>query len=111
METEKKENQTLLNIPTAIVIAGAIIAGAVIYTKAPSNIGKQIANVDDSSFEQQFKAITESDHILGNPEAKIKIVEYSDTSCPFCKVFHNTMIKVMNDYGKSGNILPETAGD
>ncbi len=104
MEHTQKENQPLLNIPTAIIIAGAIIAGAVIYTKTPGNIGKQVASLDDTSFEEQFKAVTESDHILGNPEAKIKIVEYSDTSCPFCKVFHNTMRKVMSDYGKSGNV-------
>jgi hypothetical protein len=35
--------------------------------------------------------ITEKDHILGDPNAKVIIVEYSDTECPFCKRFHRDM--------------------
>ena len=47
---------------------------------------------------------TAEDHILGNPNATLKIVEYSDTECPFCKVFHQTMKQVMDVYGKSGKV-------
>ncbi len=98
---ETKNPSSVLNIPTAIVIAGAIIAIAVIYTKAPSS-PKPTNQV--ASFEQKMKPITNADYIIGNPNAKIKLVEYSDPSCPYCKVFHNTMRKVMSDYGNSGNI-------
>lgn len=100
MEPTKK-SPSVLNIPTAIVIAGAIIAGAVIYAKAPaSNTPKQQA----ASFEQKVKAVSATDHIKGNPNAKVKIVEYSDPSCPFCKVFHNTMNSLMASYGTAGNV-------
>ncbi len=93
-----------LNVPTAIVVAGAIIAISIIWTMKPAP-GTQSANVNDSILAgNTLKPITTDDHILGNPNAKIKIVEYSDTSCPFCKVFHNTMRKVMNEYGKGGNV-------
>lgn len=98
---ETRNSSSALNIPTAIVIAGAIIAIAVIYTKAPS-IAKPVNQV--ASFEQKMKPVTSADYIIGNPNAKVKIVEYSDPSCPFCKVFHNTMKKVMSDYGTSGNV-------
>ena len=30
----------------------------------------------------------ERDHIYGNPEAVITLIEYSDFECPFCKQFH-----------------------
>ncbi len=100
-EQEYKKPSSVLNIPTAIVIAGAIIAIAVIYTKSPSPIKP---SQQATTFEQQMKPVTSADHILGNPTAKIKIVEYSDPSCPFCKSFHNTMKKVMNDYGSTGNV-------
>ncbi len=32
----------------------------------------------------------ERDHILGNPDAEVSIIEYSDFECPYCKRFHET---------------------
>lgn len=100
-KVENKSSASTLNIPTAIVIAGAIIAIALIYTKGPATI-KPTEKIQTA--EQQVKPVTAADHILGNPNAKIKIVEYSDPSCPYCKVFHKTMEKVMNNYGTAGNV-------
>jgi protein-disulfide isomerase len=97
----ESQPQSVLNIPTAIVIAGALIAGSVIYTMKPS--GNNEANALKAA-TPELRSVSSSDHILGNPNAKIKIVEYSDTSCPFCKTFHTTMRRVMNEYGKTGNV-------
>ncbi|MEK7480721.1 MAG: thioredoxin domain-containing protein, partial [Patescibacteria group bacterium] len=44
------------------------------------------------------------DHIRGNPDAAVKIVEYSDLECPFCKRFHSTMQQVVEEYGKDGRV-------
>ncbi len=48
--------------------------------------------------------VTENDHIRGDANAPVKIVEYSDTECPFCKRFHTTMQDVINTYGKEGKV-------
>ena len=100
---ENQKPAAVLNIPTAIVVAGAIIAIAVIWNKTPS-APRPIVKSNTENLEQQLKLVTAADHILGNPNAKIKIVEYSDASCPFCKVFHNTMKQVMTTYGAGGNV-------
>lgn len=39
-----------------------------------------------------------SDWIKGDKNAKISIVEFSDTECPFCKRFHATMNQVLAEY-------------
>ena len=99
---ETKSSSNILNVPTAILIAGAIIAIAIIYVKAPAPTQKTTTQA--ASFDEQMKPITSADYIIGNPKAKIKIVEYSDPSCPYCKVFHTTMKSVIADYGTSGNV-------
>ena len=41
----------------------------------------------------------ERDHIRGNPDAPVTLVEYADFECPFCKRFHPTVVKVIDDSG------------
>lgn len=50
---------------------------------------------------QQAKAkpVTDSDHIRGNKNAKVTLVEYSDFECPFCKSFHPTTQDLLKTYG------------
>ena len=43
--------------------------------------------------------------ILGNPDAKITIVEFGDYQCTFCYKFHNDVMKKIHDqYIKSGDV-------
>ena len=113
--------ETKITMPVAIIVAGALIAGAVLWNKPASladgsknglngNGGANSAAVRDAakalemSDEAVLVPVTPADHIFGNPNAPIKIVEYSDMSCPFCKSFHKTMNLIMSDYGKSGKV-------
>lgn len=41
----------------------------------------------------------EEEHILGNKNAEIKFVEYSDFECPFCKKFYPTFKQLVQEYG------------
>ncbi|KKU50049.1 MAG: hypothetical protein A3F53_02605 [Candidatus Zambryskibacteria bacterium RIFCSPHIGHO2_12_FULL_48_10] len=83
-------------IPLAIVAAGALIAGAVYFGgEKPQNYAERTPN----NAEVEVPAVTAQDHYLGSRSAKVIIVEYSDTECPFCKVFHYTMKDIMNSYG------------
>lgn len=103
------QNKSNWLVPLSIVIAGVMIAVAVIYSTgrnasqqrvqpsaAPSTFGS--AGVDN------LKPITNIDHILGNPEAPVKVVEFADTECPFCKRFHPTMQQLIQEYGRSGQV-------
>jgi protein-disulfide isomerase len=38
------------------------------------------------------------DHILGNPNAPVSLIEYSDYECPFCKSFHPTAKDIVKAY-------------
>jgi len=46
---------------------------------------------------------TKRDHILGNPNAPVTLIEYSDFECPFCKRFHPTAHKVIKAFNGKVN--------
>lgn len=99
-----------ISIPFAIIIAGFLIAAALIINNRFS--GSEIPNTasleDSIAEENQADSVDKSktnlfnvdseDNIRGDIEALITIVEFSDFQCPYCSSFHNTMTKVMEDY-------------
>ncbi|HXK40309.1 MAG TPA: thioredoxin domain-containing protein [Candidatus Paceibacterota bacterium] len=93
------ENKLL--IPIAVLVAGALIAGAVFFkSKDPA------PNTGDNGTPEEIVVapVSAEDHVLGNPNAPIAIIEYSDIDCPFCKDFHLTMHRIVNEYGKDGQV-------
>ena len=88
-------------IPIAIVVAGLAIATAV-YFGNTDKIDTAFQGKQEQKTE--IAPITDADHIMGNPNAKIIIVEYSDIECPYCKVFHTTMNTIMSEYGAGGKV-------
>lgn len=44
-----------------------------------------------------------TDHLKGNPDATITMIEYADYECPFCKRFHTTPERVMKKFGDQVN--------
>ncbi len=94
-------------VPLSIVIAAIVIAGALFMVnkgESPDVADSSDTPKKDTNVASGMKPATEDDHILGNPNAKIVIVEYSDTECPFCKNFHDTMHQVIDEYGKDGKV-------
>jgi protein-disulfide isomerase len=43
------------------------------------------------------------DHIRGNPDAPVSLIEYSDFECPYCKHFHATAKELVEKYGGKVN--------
>lgn len=84
-------------IPLAIVAAGGLVAGAIYFggSNQPTTNNPQ----PTTGAEVDIAPVTEKDHIVGSRNATIVIVEYSDTECSWCKIFHNTMKEVVSTYG------------
>ncbi|MBU1118765.1 thioredoxin domain-containing protein [Patescibacteria group bacterium] len=100
--SKKEINAQVFIIPLSIVIAGLIIAFAIIATKGDSNTEALKAeaipqakeaeqeNPTPEEFIAQAETVTVSiddDAIKGNKEAKVAVVEFSDFECPYCKRF------------------------
>lgn len=98
---EIKGNNSQQQIVGAILLAGILIAGAILLkgSKAPTTNESIVNNTKNKTM--QIRSISLDDHILGNANAEIVIVEYSDLECPYCKVFHSTMHRVVDNSDNS----------
>lgn len=82
----------------SIIIAGIIIAGAIVYVNSHPN-----TQAAPSGGQQQVAAPVSvrppqaNDHIIGSPTAPIVLIEYSDFQCPFCSMIYPTLKKLVTE--------------
>lgn len=65
---------------------------------APSAPANPSAPQPSAGFKKPA-AVSGDDHILGNRNAKVTMVEFSDYQCPFCQRVHSTLERVVNESG------------
>ncbi len=82
----------------SIIIAGVIIAGAIVYTNLhPAAPALAVAGANQPALNAKVTAPSASDHIIGSPNAPIVLIEYSDFQCPFCSLVYPTLKKIVAD--------------
>ena len=94
-ELVQKEVERLLN-PEAL--DAAIERGIRNYIVKQRQAEQQARNRTQAEKARNLRPVDASrDHILGNPSAPITLIEYSDFECPFCKRFHPTVTKLLEN--------------
>jgi protein-disulfide isomerase len=72
-----------LSIPIAIVVAGALIAGAVYFSSSQTGgvgVGAPSVDIKDVS-------VTDATPYVGEKDAPVALAYWFDYQCPFCKAF------------------------
>jgi protein-disulfide isomerase len=67
------------------IITVVLFGGAIVYSK--------------NANEKNNQGVTVADHVKGNPEATVTLVEYSDFQCPACASFQPVVNELMAQYG------------
>lgn len=107
-------------VPVSIILAGAMIAGAIVYAGRPSDSDQAAkpapsptvkpeprAGADSAAApaDQRVSASADDDPVLGNPNAPVTIIEFSDFRCGFCRKFFTDTLPVIKaryiDTGKA----------
>ena len=112
MEQETiQQNKNNMSIPAAIIVAGVIIAGAVFFSNS-RNSGTTTATNSGSQAQAQpagnqpggvVNVSADDDAVLGDPNAPITLIEFSDFQCPFCRKFYKeTLPQIKKDYLLTG---------
>lgn len=111
-EQKKAPKTNSFWMPVAIIAAGAIIAGAVVYSgkidNSNSNTGltgsaEQALPTEDleeppAPGSEKFEVSIDDDAFTGNKDAKVKIVEFGDYECPYCQKNNVTIKKIRENY-------------
>lgn len=99
------------NLITVTTVAPSVVAQSVPTTGSPVKGGAPGDNDSASTNNRVFAAptpasiITETLKALGNPNAPVKIVEFSDYQCPFClRNFQQVYPQLKADYIDTGKV-------
>lgn len=85
-----------ISTPVAVIIAGVVIAGAILYTNAhPASQAAADVNAGQLPTSVNVSAPSAQDHIVGSPDAPVVLVEYSDFQCPFCSLVYPTLKSIV----------------
>jgi len=90
-----------LSPSVSIIIAGVIIAAAIVFVdKQPAGM-EQVAAAGGAPTPTKLdvRPVGSGDHIVGSPNASIVLVEYSDFQCPFCTMIFPTLKKIVAQSG------------
>jgi len=107
MSSNQAANPNLL--PISILIAAVMISGSIFYAvnRTPSGAPTP-AQGGDVAAAPDLKALLtlgERDAILGDANAPVTLIEYSDFQCPFCGRFYSeTEPQIRDAYVKTGKV-------
>ena len=120
--SEKKiTNKSIFNILVVLIIGVSLIAaffaGSFISLKSEqvtkSELNNAIASLEAKISENQapqpntqpIMISADDDPVIGNPNAPITIIEFSDFQCPFCARFHiQTLPLILEQYVETGKV-------
>jgi len=106
------DNKSSLIVPIAVVICLLLIAGAVYFKDKVPAVETPVDGVDlsallpidDGANLKAFRPVDATDKLFGQADAPIKVVVYTDLECPACKLFHEQIKLLEEQYLASGQV-------
>ncbi|MEQ1561462.1 MAG: thioredoxin domain-containing protein [Nitrospira sp.] len=98
-----KENGVFISIAISIIALGMGIYNS--YQIQNGGVVAKAGGVKTPALEKILKELPENVPVIGNPEAKLTIVEMADFQCPFCGRFHrDTLSALKQKYIDTGKV-------
>lgn len=89
----------------SILVTGFMIAGSLLYTDGVSTKSGTAQIQQDPQGNVRVNVSADDDPMLGNKNAKVTVIEFSDYQCPFCRSFwKDSFQQLKKEYIDSGKI-------
>ncbi len=96
-----EQNKTQDNLSKIIVLVVLIILALAIYKspKLPPKVTKPADTQAQTVNSVDILKLRSDDYVNGiAASAQVTIIEYSDLECPYCRLFHGTLMQAMQKY-------------
>ena len=87
----------LIQLGAGAVFLAAIVVAALIVVSQSGNGGGGTDISDVSQVDSQLKGIPQSGLVLGDPKAKVTLLEFADLQCPVCKEYSEQVLPQIID--------------
>ena len=114
MNEEKSEDTFTIKIKkenmwkySTFVLAALLIVGAIVFFTSDSTTGQVVNNPAQQLPTQggNVVASVDNDAVLGDKNAPVTIIEFSDYQCPFCgRFWSETLPQIKKDYIDTGKV-------
>ncbi len=94
--TNPEPNNSQKSIAGAIIVAGFIIAGAILIKGNGTPITTTTPLMPNYK-DIQLAPVSASDQVLGDPNASVTLVVYEDFQCPWCGKIHKEAEKALRE--------------
>lgn len=94
-------------VPLSVLVAGVMVSASILYVGS-DGAGTEAAALGDLAVDEQpavvdHEGLIDDDPMLGDPDAPVTIVEFSDFQCPFCRrYFTDTFPEIKAKYIDTG---------
>jgi protein-disulfide isomerase len=91
-----------------VVAALVVVSGSGSGTKTAQRTASSASVAGARESTAMLAGIPQSGLTLGNPKAPVRVVEFADLQCPFCRDYSlNTMPRLVRDYVRPGKVRME----
>lgn len=98
-QTQTRSSGNKLMLPVSIVIAGVLIAGAIMYKPGQTSYTASAGDTLDATLS------VDDDIVLGDANAPVTLIIFGDYQCPFCKKQNDEVeSRLRSEYVDTGKV-------
>ncbi|MFA6416375.1 MAG: thioredoxin domain-containing protein [Candidatus Paceibacterota bacterium] len=92
-------NKNLIIGGLSLLVIVLLVGSGVWFSDSKPSESVNQFNIGLGNGTTSVRPVDQSDHVLGNIKAPVKIIVYSDLECPYCKLFHFVLMQAYKEFG------------